>query len=467
MPRVLRWLLILSATFSISLANAKPLAQEEVSFARQIFPMLMARCLGCHQSTLQSGGMVVASYTDFKKGGRHGSPFVAGKPEDSLVIKHLTGALEPRMPMGMDGLPQSEILLFRRWILDGAKDDSDTASDADPLPTTAPIYQASPVITALAYSPDDRILAVSGNHEVVLHRADGSGIAGRLIGRAERIHSIVFSRDGKILAAVGGSPARFGEIQFWEVATQKLLRAVKVGSDTLFGAAFSLDGKTLSFGCSDKTIRIFDVATATEIKKMEVHSDWVFATAFSVDSKRLVSVSRDHFLKLSEVATGSFLENLNLLTKATFGGQGELYCLARHPKTDVVVAAGDDRTPRMYTMNRPRAMKIDDDSCLLREFEVQGGPVQCVSFGPTGTQIAVGGMGKEINIYQVENGKKMATFTGHRGGIYALAFNPAETLLAAAGFDGVVRVYELQSQNLLKEFVPVPVEASPAKTQEQ
>src|SRR5438034_11251169 len=159
------------------------------------------------------------------------------------------------MPLGMTTLSAEEIELFRQWILEGSQDDSAAALDTDPIPVEPPVYQASPVITALAYSPDGQILAVSGNHEVVFHRADGTGVAGLLVGRAERIHSIVFSPDGKVLAAVGGSPARFGEVQLWDAESRKLLRAVKVGTDTLFGAAFSPDGKYLSFGCPDKTIR--------------------------------------------------------------------------------------------------------------------------------------------------------------------------------------------------------------------
>src|SRR5262249_19173433 len=171
-----------------------------------------------------------------------------------------------------------------------------------------------------------------------------------------------------------------------------------------------------------------------------------FETAFSVDSQRLVSVSRDHFLKLSEVTTGQFLENLNLLTKATFGGQGELYTLSRHPTKDVVAVGGDDRMPRLYTLHRPRAMKIDDDSCLLREYEVQSGPIQVVRFSPDGALLAVGGLFDSVMVYRADTGKKAATLSGHSGGIYALAWGSSSRELATAGFDGMVRIYDVEAQ---------------------
>ena len=72
-------------------------------------------------------------------------------------------------------------------------------------------------------------------------------------------------------------------------------------------------------------------------------------------------------------------------------------------------------------------------------------------------------MGPEINIYRTENGNKVASLSGHRGGIYAIAFHPSGAQLAAAGFDGEVRIYDIKAQNLLKAFTPVPV-ASPVKT---
>ncbi|RDJ93038.1 WD40 repeat domain-containing protein, partial [Lacticaseibacillus rhamnosus] len=81
------------------------------------------------------------------------------------------------------------------------------------------------MITALAYSPDGKTLAVSGYHEILLHHADGSGLIARLVGGSDRIESLAYSPDGKLLAAVGGVPARSGEVQCWDTTMNRLVNS--------------------------------------------------------------------------------------------------------------------------------------------------------------------------------------------------------------------------------------------------
>src|SRR6266498_481685 len=98
-------------------------AQEPVSFYRQIKPILARQCVGCHQGPSRQADLSLANYKDMQSGGRKGST-LAGPPEKNLLVSYLTGEAKPQMPFGGKPLPDDQIELFRRWIREGANDDS-------------------------------------------------------------------------------------------------------------------------------------------------------------------------------------------------------------------------------------------------------------------------------------------------------------------------------------------------------
>ena len=187
---------------------------------------------------------------------------MAGSPEQSLVIQFITAAVKPSMPLGQPtlaaerGLDTSRVDRVRRQGRFAVRGGIERA-----LRSTTILL----VITALRFSPDGQTLAVSGNREVLLHNADGSGLVKRLPGKADRILSIAFSADGNPMIAGGGTPARLGEIQFWEPREGKLLRVAEATTDTLFGASLSPDASKVAVGCADNTVRAFDTATGKEL----------------------------------------------------------------------------------------------------------------------------------------------------------------------------------------------------------
>jgi WD40 repeat protein len=358
------------------------------------------------------------------------------------------------MPLGQPPLPAEQIELFRVWIAAGAKDDT-PAEARENLSAAAPIvYTQPPVINALAFSPDGKAFAVSGNREILIHSLDGASAGStpprRLPGLADRILSLVFSKDGSALVAAGGTPARFGEIQIWDAGSGKLRRSLTLTGDTVFGASISPDASTVAVGCTDNSVRIVDAVSGQERFKIGNHENWVLGTVFGVDGKRIVSVGRDRAAKLTDAASGAFLENVNLL-------RGELAAIARHPTKDIIVIGGDDRVPYIYTMDRGQNMKIADDSTLIRKLEMQDGSIAALAWSPDGAHIAVGGASPEVTIYDAESGKRVAACKGHRAGIYAVAFSPDGQTLATGGFDGEVRLYRVTTGELAKQFIPVPI----------
>ena len=433
----------------LTLALSGMAAEKPVSFYKDITPIFKRSCTGCHHPGKLKGELDLTTYAAFKKGGKHGAAFKTGDPKESTIIDEISGK-EPSMPKEGDPLTAKEVALIEKWIKDGASDDTPANANSFKL-AEPPTYSSPPVITALAYSPDGKVLAVSGYHEVVLHSATGSNIIARLLGESPRIESLAYSRDGKMLGVAGSAPARFGEIQLWDTATNALLKSYKISIDSVYGLSFSPDGDRVAVGCADKSVRVLAVKDGKELLKFDNHSDWVFATTFTVDGKRLLSGSRDRAMKLIDASNGQFIDDINKLLEGVL-------CFSRHPKEDKVAYGGDLGSARIYKMaeNQGRTA-ANNDVNLVKELERLPGPVHAISFSPDGNSLAVGGVNGELRLYNSNDGKRTATLKGHEGAIFAVAFHPQTNWLASAGFDGSVLIHETAKGELLRKFVPVPI----------
>lgn len=423
-----------------------------VTFYQHVEPIFRKSCTGCHGGESPKGKLSLESFEGLQAGGKKGVAVVPGKAGESLLYLLASGQEKPKMPpKDAEPLTAPEVELVRLWIEGGARP-GERVSEPTPYSRvlSPPTYGRPPVVTALAYSADGTRLFVAGYHEILVHDADspvGSTPAARFVGEAERLNVLVLDPGGRLLAAAGGSPARFGELQLWNAAEGKLERFVRMGSDTLFAAAFSPDGARLAVGGPDRSIHVIETATGKEVYASEVHSDWIFGIAFTADGSRIVSGGRDKTLKASDAADGKFLSTLETFNESVLS-------IAGRPGTRFVLAAGEGRTPVLFDAVEGKE---------VRKYEGHPGAILATAFSKDGKLLAVAGVAGEVRVHEAENGSRKATLGGGKEWTYALAFRPDGARLAAAGYDGIVRVYGLPEGKEIVSFVPVPVSAGGAR----
>ena len=98
---------------------------RSVSYARDVKPLLVARCVECHAGSEPKGQLDLTDISSMTRGGRKGgSGIVPGNPDASSIVLYVLGAREPRMPKGRDALSAEEVETLRAWIAAGAPDDS-------------------------------------------------------------------------------------------------------------------------------------------------------------------------------------------------------------------------------------------------------------------------------------------------------------------------------------------------------
>ena len=86
----------------------------------QIGPIFAANCSSCHHSgALRRAGLDLTSYAAAIAGSRSGPVLIAGNPNDSLLMKRITGEIQPQMPRNNPPLPAETIALIAAWITAG------------------------------------------------------------------------------------------------------------------------------------------------------------------------------------------------------------------------------------------------------------------------------------------------------------------------------------------------------------
>ncbi|HKS41781.1 MAG TPA: DUF1553 domain-containing protein [Blastocatellia bacterium] len=85
-------------------------------FKEKVAPIFEANCISCHGSKMQRSGLDLRSLEAVLRGGARGKIIVPGHPEQSLLYKLITHAEDPKMPLGMDRLSDSDIAAIAEWI---------------------------------------------------------------------------------------------------------------------------------------------------------------------------------------------------------------------------------------------------------------------------------------------------------------------------------------------------------------
>lgn len=92
-------------------------------YARQIHPILDAKCVSCHGPSKEQAGLRLDFYDLLVKGGKDGAVLAPRNADQSLILQRVTLSPSDRLFMPAEGrtpLTTDEIATLRTWILAGA-----------------------------------------------------------------------------------------------------------------------------------------------------------------------------------------------------------------------------------------------------------------------------------------------------------------------------------------------------------
>src|SRR5262245_41580522 len=89
-------------------------------FNGKVRPLLESRCVSCHGTEKQKGGLRLDSREAAMKGGDTGPAIVPGKPADSLLLQSVMHTKKELTMPPKEKLTVVDIGVLERWVRDGA-----------------------------------------------------------------------------------------------------------------------------------------------------------------------------------------------------------------------------------------------------------------------------------------------------------------------------------------------------------
>jgi hypothetical protein len=118
-------------------------------------------------------------------------------------------------------------------------------------------------VTAVAFSPDDALLATaSADESIKLWNVSSGKEIRELEGHSRPVNSLAFVEDGKWLVSVCGGRAVGGnELKLWDLSSGKDVATVPAHEGPIHQLALSGDGKCIATASLDKSVKVFEMAT--------------------------------------------------------------------------------------------------------------------------------------------------------------------------------------------------------------
>ena len=298
------------------------------------------------------------------------------------------------------------------------------------------------------------VLPVAGDGGVIALSSDGSAVAvgetdsriqvwdsatgkttASFIGHNDgAITALAISPDDKILAS--GSGYTDGTVKLWGFKTGRPIASLTNHLTKWIAAlAFSPDGKRLASGSEDQTIRIWDVNRTEQTEVLRGQWSGIRSLAFLADGRMLASGGKDGAICFWNV--GSKPREKTFVTMELGGLPARRAPLRR----------------AAFTPDSQSILALDRSKAVVRWDSATGLPTGSMSifgtnnlgllFSPTGRLLVVADSVGHLKIWDWERQREVTNFAAHAGWAYPWAFNADGSQFISTGGDGIQRLWEL------------------------
>lgn len=285
-------------------------------------------------------------------------------------------------------------------------------------------------ITAIRFSPDEKLVATGSNDNTVkLWDASSGQELFTLRGHSSWIVGLAFSPAGDKLVSCGDQTPKV-----WSPTTGEELFTLRGHSQTVRSVAFAPDGQTIATASLDGTVRFWDSAPLPDPLTQPNFEFGTRNLAFLPDSRRLAFATVDRTVRICDASSGKIITELPVHDERIRG-----VAISADGKRILTLAAdGIIRAWNTASRDLEVSFSTAHGSAVLRELEAFSKFGYC----PATDQIAIG-INSDVRIYSARDGTEVQIVRGRSSPISALNFSDDGKLLAVAHENKSIRIWHL------------------------
>ena len=300
-------------------------------------------------------------------------------------------------------------------------------------------------IKTLVFSPDSSRLVAIDEHSAARILDPATGGISRAI---EGVQAAVFSADSARLTTLGTT------VRVWDATTGGLVKTVAVPFRAVSGAepyAFSSDGGRFVAQTPDGTFKLIATGTGAELSSFRVAS-----CDYSV---RSVAISADNSKVLAAGQNGGFARDGCVSIMDSGGHEVRAFRLpevvdgaAFSPDGSRVATASEDGKTRVFDIASGQVVYVLQDN---RADTVWNKAAKALTFSPDGSRLAVAGEDKSIRVWDVQTAPLEQQVASADWSVWGLAFSPDGAELVSASWESlpspatVARVWKVSDGSVI------------------
>ncbi len=273
-------------------------------------------------------------------------------------------------------------------------------------------------VTSLSFSPGGRSLASASSDGTVRVWSVLSGQSHLLEGHANQVWTVAFHPSGRFLASAGQDRV----VRFWDPAGEKPFKVFRGHQSFIYDLKFLPDAQTVLTSANDGTVRLWNFRGETG-RLFSGHTDDINDVAWSPDGHTFATGSKDKSVRIWDAASGS--------STVLAGHTGEIIKLAYSSDGTKLASAGFDHTIRIWNLT-------NGQNSVLRGHD---NAVWDIAFSPNGEKLASAGLDGTIRLWELRSGAARV-LRGHEGPVRSVVFSPDGSSLASGSSDRTVRLWK-------------------------